>query len=515
MADEKYDQDFFLTLAAKGKEAWNKWRRANEGVPVTFAGIDFSDAPKDQIDFSGFEFGDYADFSQCKWRGVDLFRAGATDIFKPGRACFPGASFGDRAKFEGTTLNDFASFTGASFGDRANFTGTAFGQYASFTGGVVFGAQASFEFAAFDGAARFDAADFDAGVSFRGATFGEGASFQDVVIGSVSSFDGTAFGDWTFFDAAILNGAVTFNGKSIMQWTGLFQLVTRGFGPDARRTLKKMHEQSWRNNGSAPDRFLSISFPNTQFGGDTNFSGRSFGHHANFTDARFYRPPDFDAVTNASRIDFTGARISLVSRGKLPWDSEAIVRLRAFRKVAEETKNHDLERDLYIEERKAERGVYLRQRWDALKKGGWKNWPRNAGRLAIHGFWIFVMGLYWALADYGRNFLVPALWLGLSVPFFYWRYSAVLAPLLHEAGPANSNKYNHAVWMLAFGNAVPFVGPLTIDAEIKHFLFCPGFGHCLPLPPAGFQCWVVFQNVVSIILVFFIGLALRNYFKIK
>ena len=92
------------------------------------------------------------------------------------------------------------------------------------------------------------------------------------------------------------------------------------------------------------------------------------------------------------------------------WTSDAIpVRLRAFRKIAEETKNHDLERDLYIEERKAERGVYLRQRWDALKKEGWKNWPRNAGRLAIHGFWIFVMGLYWALADYGRNFVVPAL----------------------------------------------------------------------------------------------------------
>ena len=172
----KYDQAFFLDLAAKGKNAWNAWRRdpANKDVYVTFAGADFSEVPKDKIDFTGFEFGDCADFSQCKWRGVDLFRAGATDIFKPGRACFLSASFGDRAKFEGTTFNDFASFTGASFGDRASFTGAAFGQYASFTGGVVFGAQASFEFAAFDGAARFDAADFDAGVSFRGATFGGG-----------------------------------------------------------------------------------------------------------------------------------------------------------------------------------------------------------------------------------------------------------------------------------------------------------------------------------------------------
>jgi hypothetical protein len=87
-----------------------------------------------------------------------------------------------------------------------------------------------------------------------------------------------------------------------MQWTGLFQLITHGFSPDARRALKKMHKLSWKINDSAPDRFLSISFPNTRFGGDANFSGRSFGHRAIFTDARFYRPPDLDAVTHASRI---------------------------------------------------------------------------------------------------------------------------------------------------------------------------------------------------------------------
>jgi hypothetical protein len=72
-APGRCDQAFFLALAAKGKEAWNAWRRdpANKGVRVTFAGIDFSEAPRDRINFSGFEFGDHADFSGCKWRGVD------------------------------------------------------------------------------------------------------------------------------------------------------------------------------------------------------------------------------------------------------------------------------------------------------------------------------------------------------------------------------------------------------------------------------------------------------------
>ncbi|MFZ0509599.1 MAG: hypothetical protein WAM29_16395, partial [Methylocella sp.] len=78
-------------------------------------------------------------------------------------------------------------------------------------------------------------------------------------------------------------------------------------------------------------------------------------------------------------------------------------------------------------------------------------------------------------------------------------------------------KYARAEWMVALGNAVPFVGPLTIDAEIKKFLFCPsGDVSCLPpIPPECFQLLVIAQNVLSIALVFFIGLALRNYFRIK
>jgi len=123
------------------------------------------------------------------------------------------------------------------------------------------------------------------------------------------------------------------------------------------------------------------------------------------------------------------------------------------------------------------------------------------------------MGIYWLLSDYCRSFVWPLAWLIASGFFFYWRYLAVLAQPMAKA--PDVERYRRAVGMLAFGNAVPFVGPLTIDAEFKKFLFCPDFGHCLPIPPEGFQCSFVFQNLVSVVLVFFIALALRNYFKIK
>jgi len=153
-----------------------------------------------------------------------------------------------------------------------------------------------------------------------------------------------------------------------------------------------------------------------------------------------------------SNCDFTGAHIGFVPPGKrLHWTYDGLipVRLRAFRKIAEETKNHDLERGLYIEERKAERGVYWHQLVEELKrapeelkkqiedintqkKDAWTEWrlqvgARNAHRLgiaingvllAVHGLWIVLMFLYWALSNYGRNFVLPSIWLGLSVPFF-------------------------------------------------------------------------------------------------
>ena len=138
-------------------------------------------------------------------------------------------------------------------------------------------------------------------------------------------------------------------------------------------------------------------------------------------------------------------------------------------------------------------------------------------RLFTHLLWIVVMGVYWALADYGRSFIRPAVALGLSVWLFHFGYAAILAPLTPQAGTLDAAKYARAVGMVAIGNAVPFFGPLTIDAEIKKFLFCPSnAASCLPpIPPEGHQLLVLGQNLFSITCVFFIGLALRNYFRIK
>ncbi|MDQ6867294.1 MAG: hypothetical protein M3178_02335 [Pseudomonadota bacterium] len=496
----KYDQAFFLDLAAKGKDAWNAWRRdpANKDVHVTFAGIDFSEAPWELINFSGFEFGNEADFSDCKWRGVKWEIAEDPGVFFLGHACFTGAAFGFGASFERAKFGFHASFDSAKFGDVASFGRAAFDNLATFSG------------TAFSDWAIFCDAAFGNDANFTAATFGKWANFGCAAFGLFASFKQTYFG-----------GRVEFSGMSVEKWTS--DLEAKADKADEKNkdwqiTLKKRHEESRILYGSGPDRFLDISFKGARFDGEANFSGRTFEEATDFTNAHFYFPPKFDAVTNASQIDFTGAHVGFVPPGKLHWtkDSKVPVQLRRLRKIAEDTKNHDLERDLYIEERKAERGVYLRQLFEDLKKEPWKNWPRNTARLLGHLLWIAVMGVYWALADYGRSFIRPAAWLVVSVWLFHFGYAWILAPLMRQAGEVNVDQYVRAEWMVALGNAVPFVGPLTIDREIKKFLFCPGGdANCLTIPPEGFQALVIAQNVFSITCVFFIGLALRNYFRIK
>ena len=581
MADEKYDQEFFLALAAKGKDAWNAWQH-DRAVRVTFAGVDFSEAPKDQIDFSGFEFGHHANFSKCKWRGAEWRECEDNrETFTFGRACFTSATFGHGARFysaafgngadfSGVKLDHDASFPNAVFGHGAFFEGTAFGNRASFdsaafgTGanfnGAAFGDEASFKGATLGDHAIFVGATLGDHAIFLGATLGDHANFGGAAFGNHANFTGATFGGQTYFSGAafgwetnfadiIFKNRVEFTGRSDAQWIKVLEAVSPRMALTA--VERQRYEKSWQLYDSGPQRFSKISFARARFYGEATFSGRSFERAANFTQTRFYSPPNFDAATNVANIDFAGAYIGFVTTGKRPWtqywatDSQIPLRLRALRKIAEETKNHDLERDLYIEERKAERGVYLNQllERDELdkklraiadqKKHVWLEWrlqrrarnahwlgllakPSQAARLIAHLLWIAVMGVYWALADYGRSFVRPLAALIMSGFVFYWGYGKVLAPLMPQPGTLDAAKYERAVGVLALGNTVPFVGPLTIDSKVKEFLFCP-CRNCLDtlIPPEGYQWLVLGQNLFSITCVFFIGLALRNYFRIK
>jgi hypothetical protein len=78
------------------------------------------------------------------------------------------------------------------------------------------------------------------------------------------------------------------------------------------------------------------------------------------------------------------------------------------------------------------------------------------------------MGVYWLLADYGRNFIRPLVALVASIFVFHAAYSIVLSP-----PPAMSETtFRNAIWAFTIANAVPFVGALSLEKELKDTILC-------------------------------------------
>ncbi|HEX5845058.1 MAG TPA: hypothetical protein VFY53_01935 [Rhodoplanes sp.] len=209
--------------------------------------------------------------------------------------------------------------------------------------------------------------------------------------------------------------------------------------------------------------------------------------------------------------------------------SDTALKLRQLRRLAQETKNHDLERNLYIEERKAERGILLAQYW----RDGWRG--ILSARMLGHCLWIAVMASYSLFADCGRSFVRPLVGLAISV-IFHWAYGSVLTA---PSDRSRLEDFRRAAWAFSISNAVPFVGALTLERDVKLTLLCgdrptsvqPASGtpaaqtaqpaqpqslsQCVPVPGRRFQLLALGQSIFSVLCLFFIALALRNYFKLK
>jgi hypothetical protein len=330
-------------------------------------------------------------------------------------------------------------------------------------------------------------------------------------------------------------GQVNFQGLTKEEWRRrrLFSLENSRAGTswdDERKQQFNQIPQHLVHTGLGPDAFCEINFHGAIFGDKADFSRRKLLRRIDFTRSHFQQPPDFGGCEGTQNLDFYGARVEFM--GKLPslwrvpslavrgWTtlSDSVLRLRTLRTLAEETKNHDLERDLYIEERRAERGILFAQYW----RGGWRG--RLSPRMLGHLFWLLITLGYSLLSDYGRSVLRPFAGLVASVFIFHWGYASVLVA---PSDAARLEDFRRSVWAFAVSNAVPFVGALALDSSVKLTLLCGdrptdqvtalqrNVPQCLPVPGRRFQLLVLLQSIFSALCVFFVALALRNYFKLK
>jgi pentapeptide repeat protein len=454
---------------------------------VTFEGVSFRRA-ENTIDFSHFNFGHRSNFSGCVFSHLMDER--------------------DSARFYQASFGDWTNFTGADFGRSVNFSKAVFGEYVRFTGSRFFDA-------------NFSGATFGPAADFSGAIFLDRIEFCDAEFNGTAIFVGTTFGLKVDFSRTVFRGIARFDAMSEQE---LFEYV-RGVTSTWPKERKDKYLEQWSEIKIArPNSFLESSFFGSRFHKEASFSEREFTQLTNFTGVVFGQPPNFGGCKGTSDIDLYGAKIrfsGFLGKYEIPnWTlaSAVALRLRALRTLADETKNHDLERDLYIEERKAERGILLAQYW----REGWRT--LFSPRFYSHCIGITVMAAYWALADFGRAYLRPLVWLAASVFLFYWAYSAVLIPPSHTGSPGN---FDRAVWAFAISNAVPFVGALTLERDVKLTLLCgdrPTDAQqaaqmnrpvCVPIPGRRFQLLSLAQSIFSALCIFFAGLALRNYFKLR
>lgn len=550
----------FIRLARLGAERWNRWIRTIvdekeakalglegveklseeelgqlakdagiEGLPVIgrvkgewqgpdFASVDFRKIEQPS-EFRGFAFPIATTFIDTRFGAAAHFidvRFGSGVRFDRARfvggARFDRACFGLGACFEGASLGFQARFVGANFDDGVRFDRAEFGAEVSFEG-TCFGNGASFEGTRFEAGTVFDSAIFGDGARFLGASFddvstriGDRVRFAGTSFGDDARFEGARFGDGARFDGARFLGKAYFGayeaqGSRDTQWKVSSRIR---FDDELKQTLIDEHVKE-----AAGDTFSGIYFTGAYFEDVADFSGRRFKGPVSFCNVTFAQVPELANVEGAGRIDPSGMTISFTGRVHIPiidrelrvrhWTTKGWIpaRIRRLRKIMADIHAHDIERDLFILEKKADRGVL----W-AL--GGWRNRLRSLA-------WILLLGIYGALSDCGRSLVRPVAWGAAAWAGFRWLY-----PVLgvgETVGPLTTGQaalLERDLSSFTTGNMLPFVSGLSpARTELLKRLF----GEGIEIPGA-VEWAAIAQNATGALLLFLLLLAIRNRFRV-
>jgi uncharacterized protein YjbI with pentapeptide repeats len=207
-----------------GYVVWNAWRsvfpKTDSQSHVDFRGYDFRQKP---VNFSGFNFGDYADFQGAFW---------------PDGANFRNAQWGDYANFAGASWLTAADFSFTEWGDFANFVCTKWRGESWFTG----------------------------------ARWGGWCDFRSARWKKLVNFTGAQWGDHADFRGAQWEAGVFFSGKSWERMRTSFP----------RESSYLQAKEGASGQGKSPSEIFDIDFSGATFGGGANFSNRHFKSTTDF-----------------------------------------------------------------------------------------------------------------------------------------------------------------------------------------------------------------------------------------
>jgi len=212
-------------------------------------------------------------------------------------------------------------------------------------------------------------------------------------------------------------------------------------------------------------------------------------------------PPDLRGVKTSHHVDLSGLEVSLRRKwpslrwppvlSKIADDTEDAARFRRLKEIAEANRDHD---------------AALRFAADENRVNRWNRTPWFASVLDM---------LFSGISDYGSSIWRPSVTLVLQIPLFAMLYVVLASGLTFDSIKPDAIMVTIATiegWeqagTLALSNTVPFL-PQTLASRIEMttvlFGDHPGF-------------WVhatmITQGLFSFVLIFLIGLGLRNRFRL-
>lgn len=466
---------FFIELAKQGKNAWNKWRdlhpqtfdikTAKYTNRVSFKGAFLCDLDS-HSDFSGFNFGSDADFSDCS--------------FFDGEVTFEGASFSRFANFSNCDFGRYARFDSCQFHGEVDFYNSKFEQL-DFES-VYAPGKVQFNQVIFEGEANFSKSRFEKLKIFQ-STFERDVNFRDTNFGTESRIEFTTFKQLASFEVTL------------------------------------------DSNQHQIKRLPCLDF--TVFLGEAILRGRSL--NTTMLDCRFQTLPDFTSTFDTDLSDLTNAEFPFLQKihdAKAKLDSTLdLAKIRALRRIAEQSLCAELESDLNIFERKCNLEISK-----SNLVGANSNHERFSAFLSNVEFaLISILDLgYKIISNYGKSlFRPPLIWFASLIGFSniynrimfknVWSHMLEIAKTLNKDQIVTPETYNRIAQASNLANNLPIVGQLSLDNDMKKVLFC---GYIpkqseLCVPPHFYDLTLVIQNIFVGLLIFLFGLAIRNYFKIK
>jgi uncharacterized protein YjbI with pentapeptide repeats len=298
----------------------------------------------------------------------------------------------------------------------------------------------------------FSHTHFDCYADFGGFLFSRSADFGSATFSGHASFKSAMFTGVANFPSATFYGHAYFMRAT---FNGIASFASATFSPASFVSATFSNAA----NFSSARFFGVLRFVNAKFARETMFSLAHFGTHV----------PDFRGATMHEATEWHGAIWPKPSRN-LDAAQAQVYAYERLKQEMERLKKHEDEQSFFRKELRARRG--LTSPW----LGAW-----------------LLNYLYDILSDYGQSLIRPLLWLFgvFAVGFFFF----AVAPVFNGARMTVA----HAA-MVSFASVFSFL-PITRDA-------IAGLSGAAKIIGA-------IQSIFAALLLFLLGLALRNRFRMK